>query len=297
MISTNSSKVSLAILSIAFLIQSCVKTTSPTPSATTPAGELKLSEMNVQEWVSTSPDGSWVATGLVAFPKQNTGEQLAYLRLIIFNADVKTHWKVIDQWQEIGLGFPAPAPLKWSQDGQYFYFTWRVIPDGCGTFPYLTDLQQVTLENGAVKDLLEDSALAVALSPDNSQVVYFSGYQEKKLILKDLATGEEQATKIDPGKDFNVGNILWSPDGSALALTLAIDPCAGSHALSKTVWSESTTILWIDTKSLQQRILVQEDPRLFVTVEWNEPQRIVITDGEENSLWHLDVTTGEITRP
>jgi hypothetical protein len=98
-------------------------TTSPQVVTPNPTAQLNLAQMSVEEWSSTSPDGKWIATGLVAFPKGDRAVQQAYVRLMIFSADGKTHWTVTDEWQEIGLGFPIPAPLKWSQDGKYFYFT------------------------------------------------------------------------------------------------------------------------------------------------------------------------------
>jgi dipeptidyl aminopeptidase/acylaminoacyl peptidase len=215
---------------------------------------------------------------------------------MIFSVEGKAYWTIIDKWQKLDLGFPNPAPLKWSQDGKHFYFTYHVTPDGCSAFTFLTDLQQVNLEDGTVDDLLPDPALALALSPDDSQVAYFYGYGERGLVLRNLVTGEEREMKIDPGKNFNVGNILWSPDGNALTLTLAINPCTGAYGVSKTVWAESTSILWVDVETLQSRILVEEDPRRFITLEWNEPEKIIVADGEENSLWNLDAVTGEITR-
>jgi hypothetical protein len=257
--------------------------------------QLNLSQMDVDEWASNSPDGKWVAVGLVAFPNENISGQFAYVRLIIFSADGKTHWAIIDKWEELGLGFPIPAPLKWSLDGKHFYFTHRVTPDGCSAFVFLTDLQQVRLEDGKVNELLPQSALDLALAPDESRVAYI-GSGKQVLVLRDLATGEERETKIGTGKEFDAGNILWSPDGNSLALTLAINPCTGPYGVSKTVWAESTTILWVDAQTLQQKVLVKEDPRLFVTTAWNEPQKITITDGDENGVWYLDVNTREITR-
>ena len=227
---------SLLILSIG---QGCagkafheIAQTDPTGSATAfssqtlenPGQQLNLSQMNANEWASNSPDGKWVAVGLVAFPKENISGQFAYVRLIIFSADGKTHWTIIDKWEELGLGFPIPAPLKWSLDGKHFYFTHRVTPDGCSAFVFLTDLQQVRLEDGKVNELLPQSALDLALAPAESRVAYI-GSGKQALVLRDLATGEERETKIDPGKDFNTGNILWSPDGKSLALKLAINPC------------------------------------------------------------------------
>jgi hypothetical protein len=82
-----------------------------------------------------------------------------------------------------------------------------------------------------------------------------------------------------------------------LAFSLAINPCTGEYGVSKTVWAESTSILWVDANTLQQEVLVEEDPRRFITWEWNEAEQITITDGVENSLWQLDVNTREITRP
>jgi hypothetical protein len=251
--------------------------------------------MNVQEWASTSVDGRWVAAGLVAFPKENIGGQLAYVRLMIFSVDGKNHWTIVDEWQEIGLGFPMPQSLGWSQDHKSFYFTHRVIPDGCSVFPFLIDLQRVNLTDGTVTELLPQSALTLALAPDEGQVAYI-GYGERGLVLRDLVTGEERETEIDPGKDFNAGDIRWSPDGKSLALTLAINPCTGEYGASKTVWAKSTTILWVDVETLQQKILINEDPRLFIIWEWNEPEKITIVDGEENFLWYLDVSSKEITK-
>ncbi|HUE98718.1 MAG TPA: hypothetical protein VMN99_05660 [Anaerolineales bacterium] len=217
--------------------------------------------------------------------------------LMIFSADGKTHWTIFDEWKEIGLGFPFPAPLKWCQDGRHFYFTHRVSPDGCSAFAFLTNLQRADLEDGTVEELIPHAAVSLALAPDESKVAYV-GYGNRGLVHKDFMTADERETRIDPGKDFNAGNIVWSPDGRSLALTLAINPCTGGgYGVSETVWSESTTILWVDAETLQQKILIEEDARLFITVEWNELNKIVITDGEENSIWHLDVNTGEITRP
>ncbi len=154
MISGDKFKISLIVLFImSFINQACSGIASTTASpvvntimpSSTETDQLDLSQMNVEEWASTSPNGTWIATGLVAFPKENTNGQLTYVRLMIFSADGKTHRKIIDKWEERGLGFPVPAPLKWSQDDKYFYFTHRVTPDGCSAFPFLTDLQQVKL--------------------------------------------------------------------------------------------------------------------------------------------------------
>jgi hypothetical protein len=276
-------------------------TTSQSPtvniSATseTLVDEVNLSELVVNEWASTSPDGNWVAVGLVAFPGLNSTSQLAYVRLIIFNTKENARWTIIDHWKKIGLGFPMPQPLKWSQDKSHFYFTHSVTPDGCSMFENFNDLHKVNLDDGTVIELLPPSGLGLALSPDESKVAYL-GYGDRGLVIRNLITGEEQESKLDPGKDFYAGNILWSPDGNSLALTLAINPCTGEFVDSKTVYAESTTILLVDPVTFEQRVLVEENPQLFITYEWKEPEHIIITDGLENSIWRLVVDTGEIVR-
>ena len=259
-------------------------------------GSIDLSQMIVEEWASTSPDGKWIAAGLVAFPKANASEQSAYVRLLIFSADGNTLWRIIDERQEIGLGFPVPAPLKWSEDGQHFYFSHRVVPDGCSVFKTFSDLQRVNLQDGNVEELLPQTgrALALAMSPDESMVAY-PVYGDRGLVVRDLSTGAERDIPIDPGEDFQAGNIVWSPDDESLALTLAIHPCSGNYP-SKTVSAESTSIVLVNAQTLAQKVLIQEDPRLLVTVEWKELNRIVITDGAENSLLYLNVDSGEISR-
>jgi hypothetical protein len=83
----------------------------PSATAEISNNELNLSRMNVNEWASTSPDGTWVAVGLFAFPRENIGGQLDYTRLIIFSVEENTRWVIIDKWEEMGLGFPVPEPL------------------------------------------------------------------------------------------------------------------------------------------------------------------------------------------
>ena len=182
------------LLSLVLLLASCaslsitpespntaIATTASQPptliseTSETPIDEVNLSEMVVNEWASTSPDGNWVAIGLVAFPSVDSTSQLAYVRLIIFNTKENTRWTVIDHWKEIGLGFPIPQPLKWSQDNSHFYFTHRVTPDGCSVFVAFNDLHKVNLNDGTVIELLPPSGLGLALSPDESKVAYM-GY-------------------------------------------------------------------------------------------------------------------------
>jgi hypothetical protein len=237
MISTMRFRLVRTILILAlFAVQGCGRAASIAEATGSPTDaqvaskaashEFDLSQMDVEEWASTSPDGTWTAVGLLSFPKPNTNGQRAYVRLTIFREDATAHWRVIDGWQEIGLGFPRPVPLRWSHDGRYFYFSHFVIPDGCSVFDDLSDVQRVDLRDGSIAELLPLSAMGLALAPDETRVAYV-GYGDRGLILKDLAAGSEKEIKIDPGRNYEAGNLLWSPDGKSLALTLATVPVRG----------------------------------------------------------------------
>ena len=93
-----------------------------------------------------------------------------------------------------------------------------------------------------------------------------------------------------------MGNLLWSPDGNLVALTLAIEPCGGEYGISKTIWAESSTILLIDAMTLETKTFLEEDPRLFVTWEWIEDGEITLQDGVEGALWKMDISNGGLAK-
>lgn len=263
---------------------------------------LDLSNMSVDEWASTSPSGQWVATGLVALPKLSTnGEQtsnMSFTRVMIFSTQAIVKWTVIEKWSDFNLGFPFPKPLAWSSDEDTFYLTNTVTPDGCGAFDYRSGLARVDLNNGNVADLLPTSSSAwVSLSPDKTSLAYI-GVGGRGLVLRDLQTGAEEELNIDPGKDYQAGHILWSPNGGLLALTLVTNPCGDINELH-------SSILLVDAETLAVRFLLQEDPRFLITKEWTEAEEIFIVDGTfadatledvpYNSRWRIDINSGVIS--
>ena len=241
-------------------------------------------EMELRTWSSRSPDGKWDAQGMVAFPVD--GGEKYYTQLKVNKTDGTVEWTVVDEWSRLGLGYTTPQPFHWSRDGRYLYFTNEPVPDGCGLFVNGSDLHRIDLSDGSVKEIVPSSGLWLSLSPDETTLAYI-GYRGRGLVLRDLATGVERETRLDPGQDYAAGHIVWSPDGAALILTLAIRPCSFS-------WAESVSVALVEVATLKQTTLIHEDKRLFTTVEWPALDRALLKDDDGN-LWWIDLETRQIT--
>jgi hypothetical protein len=149
-----------------------------------------------------------------------------------------------------------------------------------------SDLHRLNLSDGSVTELVPSYGTWLSLSPGETTLAYI-GYRGRGLVLRDLATGAESETKLNPGQDYAAGHIVWSPDGTAVALTLAIRPCSSD-------WAESVSVVRVEVATLQQTMLIRQDERLFVTVDWPAHDRVLLRDDGEN-LWWMDAETGRVT--
>jgi ABC-type transport system involved in multi-copper enzyme maturation permease subunit len=259
-------------------------TVAPTKVGRTPTATPMLTEMELHTWSSTSPDGKWGVQGLVAFPVNGGGDY--YTQLKVKETEGTAEWTPVDEWSQLGLGYTTPRPFHWSRDGRFLYFTNKPVPDGCGVFVNGSDLHRVDLSDGRVTEVVPSSGLWLSLSPDEMTLAYI-GYGDRGLVLRDLATGAERETKLNPGQDYAAGHIIWSPDGTALVLTLAIRPCS-------TDWAESVSVMRVEVATLEQTTLIHEDRRLFTTVEWPILDKVLLSDDGGN-LWWMDSRTGQVT--
>ncbi len=254
--------------------------------AGTPTPTPMFTDFELREWSSPSPDGEWIAQVIAAFPAVS-GMGNYYTQLKVSKADGTLEWVVVDEWLEWGLGYTIPQPLQWSRDGRYLYFTNQPVPDGCAVFVNGADLHRVDLSNGGVRELVPSVGLWLSLSRDETMLAYV-GYGDRGLVIRDLVTGAERETKLDPGQSYQAGNIIWSPDGTALILTLALQPCS-------TDWADSTSIIRVETTTLEQTTLIREDKRLFITVEWSVVDKVLLRDRGDD-YWLMDATTGQVTK-
>jgi Tol biopolymer transport system component len=250
-------------------------------------------EMDIEQLESVSLDGKWNVQRTIAFPKPESSLGMDYVQLIIQGTKGLPRWTIIERWEETGLGYTIPEPIGWSQDGKYFYFTNRPVVEGCVAIsPNSSDLQRVEAETGDVTEVLPDAIRWMSLSPDYSRLAYI---RESNLHIRNLDSGEEKITNIDPGTSFEAGYIVWSPDNEMLALTLAIQPCTGNYS-GTGIYAKTTSILTIDTSTLEVRTLVEKDNRRLVTMGWAEADNIELEDFQK-SPWLLDARTGKVNQP
>jgi len=277
------------------ITRQAIPTETPTPvGRPTP----DLAAMDAGRQTFTSPDGGWIAETTVAFPFEGSDIDQMYTGLTIRRADGKVEWKVVDEWGMIGLGWSYPQPVRWSKDGRSLYYTYELVPDGGLVFPIELGLYKVDLKSGRVTELFsrkQDFAW-FSLSPDEKTVAYIKDRDSERkplsvvsLVLRDLDSGKERAVVIGPRDPRRlVAQIIWSPDGKSLAITLSI----GAYDVVED--GEFTSILLVDTVSLAVKPIVLEDKRYLVAGEWVGNDRLLLRDPQRN-IWSWDRESGELT--
>jgi hypothetical protein len=257
-------------------------TNTPIPGTPTP----DYAELDMNTETSTSPDGVWMAELILAYP---TGGETPdyYQSLTVRRVDGSVTWVLVDNWSLWALGATYPRIVGWSS--QVFYFSEYGVADGCGLFGVDLNVRRLSLEDGSVSEIPIEAGSLVALSPDGTSAAYVTRDSDApQIVVHDLATGEQHSALLDVGDDFwGAGNVVWSPDGQSLMLTVDHNGCGPDTARS---------IIRVDVPSLAQRILIDHGDRLFRTQSWPEADRVVLRE-RDVGLWWMDAATGEIIGP
>ena len=240
-------------------------------------------------FANTSPDGKWMANGSGEFLPG--GQYQAMLR--VTNNETGREWMAEKYTEDGGTTMLiTPQPLHWSRDGQFLYFTHQSFSDGCvadivnGPFRG-TDLWRLNLQSGEVIQLAPRVGYWLSLSPDETMLAFLS--DDNRLAIRNLNSGQERSVTfiVDadyPGERIRKAGLLWAPDGGALVFTAVMGVCQEDMR---------TFVVLVHGETLSQTILIREERRGFTTMEWPEPNRILLRD-EDDGFWWLDVVTGKV---
>ena len=91
--------------------------------------------------------------------------------------------------------------------------------------------------------------------------------------------------------DGKAGQVIWSPDGREVALTIADDDGSGSVCLPAQAITH--TILVIEAETLDVKLALRQDPRQLNTQSWSQLGLIKLIDGAAKPFL-LDPLTGEV---
>ena len=265
-------------------------TPQPTPTATPlPAPPPVISADG--QWRAIS-DLSPFAPPTVEPPAADETEQYAngkyHVAMTVGRTDGSQTWTAVDEWRGWGLGWTYPEPVRWSEDGRTFYFANVSVSDGCAVLVNGGDLWRLDLQSGAVTEVAPYIGLAMALSPDETQLAVDASYG-RGFLIRDLASGEEQTVPLPQPDDgeWQTGGLQWSPDGQHLLLIQVVNACNQE--------ARQTAVVRIDVETLSATTLVEADDRNFTLLKWLHDDEVQLLD-KDGYFWYLEVFSGEIAR-
>ena len=278
-------------LPAALLLGACSPALTPTATAPPATRTLRTTpvptDIPLSTWAQPSPDGLWLAEGSMEGPWLEGVQEFYRVTMLVRSTDRARLWPVADETSTFGLGYTTPAIFRWSGDGRSLYFGYSPVPDGCALFVNFEDLYRLDLSTGAITEMLPPTrSLVIAMSPDEESLAFIEWEEAPGLVLQNIDTGEEQRVPLSAAQIDQAGGMIWSPDGSALLVTIAHSPCLPPD------WSHS--IVWVDLTTLETRVLIDHDIRRFGVAEWADPARVLLWD-ESGAGWVLDPVSAELT--
>lgn len=298
MIEKLSLKVFIAILIIVSTIGCGSATPVPTPTKTptptstntpvpTPTNTPTLLAFPVYGYnVLLSPDGTKKA--IYDAHTSNTFEVIDKNEKILWSITYDVH-----KFDDYGLYEAWYKPFYWSKDERSLYYTcfhgqeidgsgkfWgNEFIDGCGVF-------RLDLETGETTDILPEihpgnGYYAFSISPDENYLVYtYQNVSPVQIKLLDLNTNKERVLLTANEDILETGGYGWSPQGDKIVfmiLKMLED--------EKRIYS----ILILDLKSLETRLLVKDFDTRIRFLSWDE-QGVISYDPEDSSnIWQLSI--------
>lgn len=231
-----------------------------------------------------SPNREWIAQ--TTFEQETNKEY--HVKFTVSRKDGTKVWTLIDYWGD-GEGYTYSQLHQWSNDSQYFYFTGdRIAGGGCDFFPVDSKWQRLDANTGQVTDFLLPLGRGHAISPDESTIAYASPDAPLHLFLYDIQSGQEEKVPlpIDPNpKTAQAGDIIWTPDGSAVILPIATgDACTSARP--------NFYLMRVEINSLDTIDLVGNSKDLLRPLRFEPPNHLLIRDWNGYTWW-IDATSGK----
>lgn len=244
--------------------------------------------------MGTSPNGQWtltiVASAPVATACSPTGEA-QYVKVVVTNGAVE--WKLIEQWENYGLGSGRYAPLRWDEDDERLYFTYAAMPDGCQGLSDNIGLWQADLLTGVTKQILTSQGFLLGLTPDETQAIY-RPFGAGGLMLFNFASQTQTAITLPAAltaqAEYSLGPALWAPDGNAGLLNVWLNFCSPPFT------PENTLLLLISLNTGETEILLKGPTQGFMAQAWPELDKVQVRD-KTGAEWWLNPQTGALTQP
>jgi hypothetical protein len=249
-----------------------LKTPPPTPN---PSYSLQVQSME-------SPNGEWVAQATF---EQEIGKQY-HIQFTVSRKDETKVWTILDYWGD-GEGYTYAQLHRWSNDGQYFYFTGdRIAGGGCDFSPIDSKWQRLNIDTGKITDFTLPAGRGHAASPDESTIAYASPDIPLYVSLDNVQSGQEQKVFL-PTDSAQIGDILWTPDGKAIILSVVNGDLCGS---SRPTFS----LIRVDINSLKITELASNSQDLLRPIQVELPNYLLIKDWNGYTWW-IDATSGKPT--
>jgi hypothetical protein len=227
-----------------------------------------------------SPDGQKIAWGSV-LNMDTTGTDIL---LKVANIDGSNMVTLLDGHMTESR---RPSPIKFSNDGQFLYYT--NMPYGIGGYILFyggPDLVRINMTTLVAETILPSNncLCAMEFSPDESKVARINRTAEGlSLVVHEISSGTETTFPF-PSQYTQAGGIIWSPDGGSIMLTLAL----GNPD------TEAFSVVKIDLVTSMVSYFLSNDTRCIQTREWVAPGVVWLSDTEYN-VYRMDSATGALT--
>lgn len=213
-----------------------------------------------------------------------------HIQFTVSRNDGTKTWTILDYWGD-GVGYKYAQLHQWSNDSQYIYFTDnRIAGGGCDFFPVDSKWQRLNVETGQVTDFPLPPGRGHAISPDESTIAYVSLEPPLNLSLHSIQGGQKQKVflPIDPNLEAaQAGDILWTPDGRAVILSIATGDACNSSSLN-------FYLMGVEIHSLDIIELVGHSKDLLRPLRFELPNHLLVRDWNGYTWW-MDATSGETT--